>query len=63
MSGVGLFTSLFASFFYIGLPVLVILLILWLYRIKQNTDIHVEQNKEIIQLLKNIANKDNNEFR
>ncbi len=59
MSGVGLFTGLIMLFFYLGLPILIILVVLWLYRIKQNSDIQVEQNKKIIQLLKNNDEKSN----
>lgn len=52
MTGVSFFAGLISLFLYIALPVLFILLILWIYRIKQNSDIQVEQNKEIIALLK-----------
>lgn len=57
--GVNLFVGLIGLVMYIVIPVVVILLVLWLYRIKQNSDIQVEQNKEIIQLLKNNDDKSN----
>lgn len=57
--GVNLFVGLIGFVMYIVIPVVVILLILWLYRVKQNSDIQVEQNKEIIQLLKNNDDKSN----
>ncbi|MBB6452500.1 hypothetical protein HNQ94_000945 [Salirhabdus euzebyi] len=38
-------------FVYIGLPIAVVLVLLWIYEIKSNSEIQVRQNKEIIQLL------------
>lgn len=34
-----------------------VVIILWIYRIKQNSDEQVEQNKEVIALLKEIKDK------
>lgn len=52
MSGIGLFAGLISFVIYIGMPVLAVLILMWIYRIKQNSDMQVEQNKEIIALLK-----------
>lgn len=52
MSGIGLFAGLISFVIYIGMPVLAVLILMWIYRIKQNSDMLVEQNKEIIALLK-----------
>ncbi|WP_181397437.1 hypothetical protein [Gracilibacillus dipsosauri] len=38
-------------FVYIGLPIAVVLLLMWIYKIKLNSEIQVKQNQEIIQLL------------
>lgn len=51
MIGFGIFTSLIALVVYIGIPVAIIFLLMWIYRIKVNSDLQVEQNKEIIRLL------------
>jgi len=34
-------------------PLAVIFLIIWIYKIKRNSEIQVEQNKRIIELLEN----------
>lgn len=52
MNGIGLFAGLISFVIYIGMPVLAVLILMWIYRIKQNSDMQVEQNKEIIALLK-----------
>lgn len=36
----------------IAIPVLVVFISIWIYQIKKNSETQVEQNKEIIQLLK-----------
>ncbi len=56
MSGVGFFASLLSLMFYIIFPISALFLIVWIYRIKQNSDLQVEQNKQIIELLKNKNN-------
>ncbi len=38
-------------FVYIGLPVAVVLLLIWIYKIKSNSETQVKQNQKIIQLL------------
>lgn len=35
----------------IGVPLAVIFLLIWIYKIKRNSEIQVEQNKRIIELL------------
>lgn len=37
----------------IGMPVVVILLLLWTYKMKKNSEIQIEQNKRIIEPLEN----------
>lgn len=56
----GFLASFIFILMYIGIPLAVIFLLKWLYEIKKNSDLKVrleeeriEQNKEIIQLLKN----------
>lgn len=57
MAGVGFFAGLISLFVYIAMPVMAILIVLWIYRIKQNSDITIEQNKEIIAMLKKLDEK------
>ncbi|WP_197032390.1 hypothetical protein [Bacillus sp. UNC41MFS5] len=35
----------------IGTPLAVVFLLIWTYRVKRNSDVQVEQNNKIIQLL------------
>jgi hypothetical protein len=56
-SGIGIFAILFAMFLYIGLPVAVILLLKWMYQLKRNSDMQIEQNKRIIQFLSALTEK------
>lgn len=42
---------------YIGIPLTVILLLIWIYKIKRNSDIQVQQNEEIIKLLEKRENQ------
>lgn len=35
----------------IGLPLAVIFILIWIYKIKRNSEIQIEQNKQIIHLL------------
>lgn len=51
MSGVSFFAGLISLFVYVAIPILIILIVLWIYRLKQNSDIQVGQNKQIIELL------------
>lgn len=36
---------------FIGVPIAVIFLLIWIYQIKRNSEIQVDQNKRIIELL------------
>ncbi|UOQ50050.1 hypothetical protein MUN88_08310 [Gracilibacillus caseinilyticus] len=38
----------------IGIPIAVFFLLKWLYQIKKNSDLQVEQNKKMIQLLEKL---------
>jgi hypothetical protein len=40
----------------IGTPLAVVFLLIWTYKIKRNSDIKVEQNNKIIQLLEKERN-------
>jgi len=52
--------TIFLSILY-GLPIIIVaLLIRWIRFIKENSDIQVEQNKEIISLLKEILAENTN---
>ena len=54
--------TIFLSILY-GLPfIIVAFLIRWIRFIKENTDLQVEQNKEIISLLKEISAKNTNQM-
>jgi hypothetical protein len=46
------FLGLFSLLITMVVPVAMIILLIWIYQIKKNSDIQVEQNKEIIELLK-----------
>jgi len=37
----------------IGVPLAVVFLMIWIYKIKRNSEIQVEQSKKIIELLEN----------
>lgn len=39
----------------IGIPVAMVLLLIWTYKIKRNSDIQVEQNNKMIKLLEKIS--------
>lgn len=54
MNGVMGFGSLL---FTIGLPLAMVFLLLWTFKIKRNSEIQIEQNDKIIKLLE----KDSNE--
>jgi uncharacterized protein YoxC len=41
----------FSLLIIIGTPFAVIVLFIWIYQLKKNSDLQVEQNKKIIQLL------------
>ncbi|MBS4220317.1 hypothetical protein KHA96_18610 [Bacillus sp. FJAT-49711] len=43
--------SLLSMLITIALPVAGVFLLIWIYQIKRNSEIQVEQNKEIIRLL------------
>lgn len=46
----------FGSFlFTIGLPLVIVFLVIWTYKIKRNSDIQVEQNNRIIKLLEKMV--------
>ena len=52
--GASMMETIFLSILY-GLPIIIVaLLIRWIRFIKENSDLQVEQNKEIISLLKEI---------
>ncbi|SDJ80935.1 hypothetical protein [Sediminibacillus albus] len=40
---------------YIGLPLTIIFLLKWIYEIKNNSELQVEQNYKIIDLLERIS--------
>jgi uncharacterized protein YoxC len=44
--------GIFSLLITIAVPVAFIFLLIWVYQIKKNSESQVEQNKEIIQLLK-----------
>lgn len=50
VSSIGFIVSLFPL-------IAIVAVIVWLYRIKQNSDKQVEQNKEMIALLREINSK------
>ena len=41
----------------IGMPLAVVFLLVWTYKIKRNSDIQVEQNNKIIKLLEKDTNQ------
>ncbi|WP_156431176.1 hypothetical protein [Bacillus sp. FJAT-29814] len=43
--------GLFSLFIVTGVPVAIIFLLVLIYQIKKNSEIQIEQNKKIIQLL------------
>ena len=46
-----------------GLPIIIVaLLIRWIRFIKENSDLQVEQNKEIISLLREIRDENTNQM-
>jgi hypothetical protein len=49
MIGLGLGSLLIT----LGIPLSLVFLLVWVYRIKRNSDIQVEQNNKIIKLLEN----------
>jgi len=56
--GVASFTGLIGIILYLFPFVAVVLVMVWLYRIKQNSDIQVEQNKQLIALLREYSPSD-----
>jgi 4-hydroxybenzoate polyprenyltransferase len=44
--------GLFSLLITIAVPVLLVFLLIWIYKIKKNSETQIEQNKEIIQLLR-----------
>lgn len=44
--------GMFYLLMIIAVPILFVFLLIWIYQIKKNSETQVEQNKEIIQLLK-----------
>ena len=54
MIGVMGFGSLLIT---IGMPLAVVFLLVWTYKIKRNSDIQVEQNNKIIKLLEKDTNQ------
>ncbi|WP_193751967.1 hypothetical protein [Oceanobacillus picturae] len=43
--------------YYIGIPLAIILFLVWIYKIKQNSELSTKQNQRIIQLLEEISKK------
>lgn len=41
----------------IGMPLAIVFLLIWIYKIKRNSDIQVEQNNKIIKLLEKESNE------
>ncbi|GGM18327.1 hypothetical protein GCM10011351_00140 [Paraliobacillus quinghaiensis] len=41
-------------FVYVGVPLVIIYLLIWVYQIKKNSDQQIKQNNEIIDLLKKL---------
>lgn len=48
--------GVFSLLITIAVPVLLVFLSIWIFQIKKNCETQVEQNKEIIQLLKKDKN-------
>jgi hypothetical protein len=62
MKGASNMETIFLPILY-GLPIIIVaLLIRWVRFIKENSDLQVEQNKEIISLLKEISAKNTNQM-
>lgn len=51
---VGSLMGLLSLFFVVAIHVAIVFLLIWIYRIFKNSDIQVEQNKKIIDLLEKI---------
>ncbi|MCM3764919.1 hypothetical protein [Neobacillus niacini] len=43
--------GIWSLLFTLGIPVAIVILLVWIYQIKRNGDIHIQQNNKIIQLL------------
>ncbi len=43
--------GLLSLFIFIAVPIYFILLFIWVYRLNKNSELQVEQNKKIIELL------------
>ncbi|WP_157273094.1 hypothetical protein [Neobacillus bataviensis] len=54
MIGVMGFDSLLIT---IGMPLAVVLILVWIYKIKRNSDTQVEQNNTIIKMLEKDTNQ------
>jgi len=62
MKGANIMDTIFLSVLY-GLPIIIVaFLIRWIRFIKENSDLQVEQNKEIISLLKEIRAENTNQM-
>ncbi|MBU0903586.1 MAG: hypothetical protein KKF57_00205 [Firmicutes bacterium] len=62
MKGASNMETIFLSILY-GLPIIIVaFLIRWIRFIKENSDLQVEQNKEIISLLKEIRAENTNQM-
>lgn len=62
MKGANIMETIFLSVLY-GLPIIIVaFLIRWIRFIKENSDLQVEQNKEIISLLKEIRAENTNQM-
>lgn len=48
--------GIFSLLFSFAVPILLVILSIWIYQIKKNSKTQVEQNKEIIQLLRKDRN-------
>ena len=62
MKGASNMETIFVPILY-GLPIIIVaLLIRWIRFIKENSDLQVEQNKEIISLLREIRAENTNQM-
>lgn len=62
MKGASNMETIFLPIIY-GLPIIIVaLLIRWIRFIKENSDLQVEQNKEIISLLREIRDENTNQM-
>lgn len=50
----GLLIFIWSLLVYIGLPVVTVLVLIWIYQIKSNSETQVKQNEDIIRLLDNL---------